>query len=233
MDKKIDGKAVREALKSFWTGQSALFGSLAKVPGTPSEQIAAITKLKDDADANLAGLPAEDAVVETELAGFLNRVQTHCALLTAQIQGNTTQLAGSLTEITTLKADRVARDQVKSLEEVAFAKGVASVMPAVVAMRKLAITDLPEPEAAILELPADQFKIRLELARKNLAALAQKGATLAGKGAAFVKAVVWQDEKQFAGSLEMISDFAAPPVIDPLKGGVDDKKPTGSLHALI
>ena len=65
MDKKIDGKAVREALKSFWTGQSALFGSLAKVPGTPSEQIAAITKLKDDADSNLAGLPAEDAVVET------------------------------------------------------------------------------------------------------------------------------------------------------------------------
>ncbi len=198
-----------EALRGEWQGlKDGLNAILVKL--TPIDQVPA---------AQEAGYALNSfANTVSSLLGYTDMLRERLALLGADFQKKVVALNGFDTQIAS--GDLLPKDKYTSLIDQARTDATAETMKLVSGMRvsAIALAGLPAADAATLALGVAEFDAAFTLAKANVATLAGKGMTLAGKGSAWVKDLAWSSATAFQGQMTKIDDLVTAPKAVPAAG---------------
>jgi hypothetical protein len=207
-----------------------LLGMMDKVPDAMK---AGVKKLHDDMNEFLSGFGPMEQVPAAQAAGWAMDSLIYALSRFGEsldgIKGMLTTSMTMQTELNGLKGQikdglLIPKETVQSSIELAKDEGRKSLLPEIAASRKsmVELAGLPNPGESILGLPQADFTGRLDQAKKNVTALAERGMKLGGKGDAWVKQNAWMASEEFAGSMKLIEDLhpktTATPGADPLLG---------------
>lgn len=241
-------KKLAEQLRALYTAQiTALNGLDEFMTQMPPAVAAEVKKMKDSINEMLKGLPpldqipaANDAAWALEnFAAAMSRMAEYTTQLYAGLQATHAALREKTTALQSLEARVTSKDLVDKTTadaavELARKEGAATMLPEIMATRRMALQGLPDPGEAVLGLPAAEFQGRLTQATSNLAALKEKGLSLDGTGKAFANKSVWMVATEFAGQMDVIADFqpapkaeAKPATADPLVGNAPEEDKGG------
>lgn len=210
-------------LADFFTGifqphVDALQGIMDKLPEAMRPDF---KKLYDDLNGQLKKLAPTDQVpaaldASYALQSFCNameRMQEYAmqatqrlATMAQDITAKTTALQGWEKKVT----DGLLLTKEAATELCGLARKETSdaFKPQLLAMRKqqVELAKLPMPTDELLGLDDKEFTPLFEAAKLNVKALADKGCTLAGRGAGIVKELAWAKTEEFNGRLKNFED---------------------------
>ena len=224
MSNKIEIKTPADLLahiQAMGTAQiTALNGLLDKVPENFKADYIA---MRDRLNTLLSGLkPLEQvpaageaayalnsfAETITSIFGYADELKARLAQLTSDLEAKATALNGLNDQVA--KGELVSKDKVLIAVDDAVKTAVAPLTQQIATLRQsaVALCGLPEAPEGVLALASEAFTGKLDQAKKNLAALNEKGLTLSGKGGGFVRKSVWLDAEAFNGECGILEDLA-------------------------
>jgi len=223
---------IAKALKGFYETQIvSLNGILEKLPEALRPDM---LKIKEALDEQLKKLGPIDQVPAAQDAGWalmslsdaVTRANDLVSNLMARITAISTDLSTRTLSLNAMedkltKKELLTKDEAKTLADAARTEGAKSVLPQIIALRKGQVELAGLPTATDEILGGEDFQVRFDACKANVAALSAKGLKLGGKGEKLVKDTAWLTATEFAGRLETFSDIIGAPAAAAPK---DEKK---------